>query len=509
MLQTPEAAHRDRPVHQHRQPARRPVHTGRSARPHRPGADHARPPGPHRPGDAAAAARPGRRGGRAALLARQPVRPVDRRSTSSALGFPVIEVDDFDEVPFPGGQGGGHAVPRRARRPRHPRRSRPTGSSWPARRSSSAPTPPASTRSSTATSASHLGKVDMAFLGMECDGAPLTWLYQGLLTRPVTKKMSDSRKLSGSNAAQAGGDHDRARRRRGVHLRDGRGELAGPRHGDHLQRGHLPAQADRRVPQAGARTTASPPSTFQQARVASGSGSPCPCCRPTASGWPTSGAGARRARAADHGIGRPPRVWTDYQTPALQQAGYRRSRSTTAASRPSDAPPGRYSLADMVADTKGLIEALGLAPCRIVGYSLGSMIAQELAIRCAGSGPVRGPDGHARHGRTSYRRAAMAADRALRESGVKLPAELRARQDRARNAVAGDLERRDVVVASWLEVFELAGDTAAPGQSWVDRRRPARGAASKSPRRAGSSRSPTTSSRRRISAPRWPRSYRQ
>jgi len=49
----------------------------------------------------------------------------------------------------------------------------------------------------------HVGKVDMAFLGMECAGAPLTWLYQALLTRPVTKKMSDSRTLSGSNAAQA------------------------------------------------------------------------------------------------------------------------------------------------------------------------------------------------------------------------------------------------------------------------------------------------------------------
>jgi L-ascorbate metabolism protein UlaG (beta-lactamase superfamily) len=49
----------------------------------------------------------------------------------------------------------------------------------------------------------HVGKVDVAFLGMECAGAPLTWLYQALLTRPVTKKMSDSRTLSGSNAEQA------------------------------------------------------------------------------------------------------------------------------------------------------------------------------------------------------------------------------------------------------------------------------------------------------------------
>jgi L-ascorbate metabolism protein UlaG (beta-lactamase superfamily) len=48
-----------------------------------------------------------------------------------------------------------------------------------------------------------VGQVDLAFLGMECAGAPLTWLYQALLTRPVTKRMSDSRTLSGSNAEQA------------------------------------------------------------------------------------------------------------------------------------------------------------------------------------------------------------------------------------------------------------------------------------------------------------------
>ncbi len=49
----------------------------------------------------------------------------------------------------------------------------------------------------------HVGEVDVAFLGMECAGAPLTWLYGALFTQPVTKKMSDSRTLSGSNAAQA------------------------------------------------------------------------------------------------------------------------------------------------------------------------------------------------------------------------------------------------------------------------------------------------------------------
>jgi L-ascorbate metabolism protein UlaG (beta-lactamase superfamily) len=48
-----------------------------------------------------------------------------------------------------------------------------------------------------------VGRADLAFLGMECDGAPLTWLYGALFTQPVSRKMSITRKLSGSNAAQA------------------------------------------------------------------------------------------------------------------------------------------------------------------------------------------------------------------------------------------------------------------------------------------------------------------
>jgi L-ascorbate metabolism protein UlaG (beta-lactamase superfamily) len=50
-----------------------------------------------------------------------------------------------------------------------------------------------------------VGGTDLAFLGMECDGAPLTWLYGGLFTQPVSRKMSLTRKLSGSNAEQAMG----------------------------------------------------------------------------------------------------------------------------------------------------------------------------------------------------------------------------------------------------------------------------------------------------------------
>jgi L-ascorbate metabolism protein UlaG (beta-lactamase superfamily) len=44
-----------------------------------------------------------------------------------------------------------------------------------------------------------IGDVDVLFLGMECDGAPLSWVYGPLLTQRLTRKMDQSRRLSGSN----------------------------------------------------------------------------------------------------------------------------------------------------------------------------------------------------------------------------------------------------------------------------------------------------------------------
>lgn len=119
------------------------------------------------------------------------------------LGLPVIEVDDFDEVPFPGGKV--VVTPFLGEHADLDIRGKSTywvelaGKSVFVGADSSGIDPVLYRYIR-----NHLGTADYAFLGMECDGAPLTWLYQGLLTRPVTKKMSDSRKLSGSNAQQAG-----------------------------------------------------------------------------------------------------------------------------------------------------------------------------------------------------------------------------------------------------------------------------------------------------------------
>jgi L-ascorbate metabolism protein UlaG (beta-lactamase superfamily) len=48
-----------------------------------------------------------------------------------------------------------------------------------------------------------IGDVDALFLGMECDGAPLTWLYGPLLTKSIERAMDESRRLSGSDFEQA------------------------------------------------------------------------------------------------------------------------------------------------------------------------------------------------------------------------------------------------------------------------------------------------------------------
>lgn len=50
---------------------------------------------------------------------------------------------------------------------------------------------------------SHLGPIDMLFLGMECDGAPLTWLYGPLLTGSLKRSYDRNRTLSGSNFDKA------------------------------------------------------------------------------------------------------------------------------------------------------------------------------------------------------------------------------------------------------------------------------------------------------------------
>jgi L-ascorbate metabolism protein UlaG (beta-lactamase superfamily) len=58
-----------------------------------------------------------------------------------------------------------------------------------------------------------VGDVDILFLGMECEGAPLSWAYGALLTKPLARKMDQSRRFDGSNCDKAASIVDRLRPR--------------------------------------------------------------------------------------------------------------------------------------------------------------------------------------------------------------------------------------------------------------------------------------------------------
>ena len=118
--------------------------------------------------------------------------------------------------------------------------------------------------------------------------------------------------------------------------------------------------------------------------------------------------------------GQPAFAWTLSQVPALTAAGYQVVTFDNRGVAPSEAPPGPYTVQQMAEDTAGLIEHLGLPPCRVAGYSLGSLITQELAL--ARPDLVRAAVMMATMGRQDvFRRALTRSWVEQDESGVELP----------------------------------------------------------------------------------------
>lgn len=183
------------------------------------------------------------------------------------------------------------------------------------------------------------------------------------------------------------------------------------------------------------------------------------------------------------GSGAAGHVWTMHQTPALHRAGYGTVVFDNRGISPSDVPPGKYS-GRHGGGYQGLIEALDLAPCRIVGLSMGALIAQELAIDHPQL--VRSAVLIATKARSdAARRAQAAADIALLESGVRVPAEFEAGMTVLQMLSPATLND-DKAVSTWLSVFELshAKQRPASGQAWIDTSVDRRAALRVSPPRA-------------------------
>lgn len=78
--------------------------------------------------------------------------------------------------------------------------------------------------------------------------------------------------------------------------------------------------------------------------------------------------------------GQPAFAWSLYQVPALTAVGYQVITFDNRGMAPSEAPPAPYTVQGMAEDAAALIEHIGVGPCRVAGYSLGALIAQELAL---------------------------------------------------------------------------------------------------------------------------------
>ena len=93
--------------------------------------------------------------------------------------------------------------------------------------------------------------------------------------------------------------------------------------------------------------------------------------------------GARRKRVLIDGIGDDLEGW-GAKRGDFAAAGLRVVTFDNRGCGGSSHPPGPYTSQQMAADTKGLVNALGLAPLHLCGVSMGGVIAQEYAIAYPG-----------------------------------------------------------------------------------------------------------------------------
>ncbi|PNG90652.1 alpha/beta fold hydrolase [Streptomyces malaysiensis] len=147
-------------------------------------------------------------------------------------------------------------------------------------------------------------------------------------------------------------------------------------------------------------------------------------------------------------------VWQLHQVPALTAVGFRVITLDNRGIPPTSGWTEGFTLQDMVGDVAGLIEHLGIGPCRVVGTSLGAFITQELAL-CRPD-LVRQAVLVATRGRTDVLRAAITrAEIELYDAEVELPVRYAA-VVRALKSLSPRTLDNGAAMADWLDLFELS-----------------------------------------------------
>ncbi|GAB0101806.1 alpha/beta fold hydrolase [Nocardia sp. JMUB6875] len=161
------------------------------------------------------------------------------------------------------------------------------------------------------------------------------------------------------------------------------------------------------------------------------------------------------------GTGSGGRVWELHQVPALVAAGYRVCTFDNRGIAPSFESPDGITIEDLVRDTAALIEFLGEGPALVVGQSMGSRVAQELALTRPDL--VRKAVFMAGHARLDqFQKTLSLGEHELDAAGTKLPAKYEAALTAVMNlspaTMADPHAARD-----WLDLFEFTGGPVTPG----------------------------------------------
>ncbi len=160
------------------------------------------------------------------------------------------------------------------------------------------------------------------------------------------------------------------------------------------------------------------------------------------------------------GCGQPAVGWFAL-VPLLTAAGFRVLTFDNRGVAPSSSPPAPYSVNDLVGDTLGLLDHLGLESVRIAGHSMGGWVAETMAIRHPGR--VRGAAlmGSCNEA-TAWEKAITTVERDLARLDLPLPPLFYATET-LRYLPNHDLQD-DGVVEEWLELLRDQAAWPNPGR---------------------------------------------
>ncbi|MFC6082147.1 alpha/beta fold hydrolase [Sphaerisporangium aureirubrum] len=159
-------------------------------------------------------------------------------------------------------------------------------------------------------------------------------------------------------------------------------------------------------------------------------------------------------------------IFRAHQVPALVAAGFRAVTVDNRGVPPTDRCEEGFALGDMVGDVAALIEDLGAGPCRVVGFSMGAIVVQELLV--ARPGLVSQAVLMATRGRTDALSAAHTeGELAMLDRGVKLPPRFEAAM-RVYTGFSRRTQRDEQGVRNWLDLFEMSVESSEPSRSQLE-----------------------------------------